>query len=107
MNDKEFLEITSSIEKKLGDQSAIIADDLGKAITGFETMKKELKDRDAKIKELTQDKEKLVSANSNLLRQIPVTSDDGDSEPDDSYKTPSYDNFDFKDCFDEKGNFKK
>ena len=49
MNDKEFLEITSSIEKKLGDQSAIIADDLGKAITGFETMKKELKDRDAKI----------------------------------------------------------
>ena len=107
MNDKEFLEITSSIEKKLGDQSAIIADDLGKAITGFETMKKELKDRDAKIKELTQDKEKLVSANSNLLRQIPVTTDDGDSEPDDSDKTPSYDTFDFKDCFDEKGNFKK
>ena len=107
MNDKEFLEITSSIEKKLGDQSAIIADDLGKAITGFETMKKELKDRDAKIKELTQDKEKLVSANSNLLRQIPVTSDDGESDPDDSDKTPSYDNYECKECLDEKGNVKK
>lgn len=107
MNDKEFLDITSSIEKKLGDQSAIIADDLGKAITGFETMKKELKDRDTRIKELTEDKEKLVKANSNLLSQIPVTGDDGDSEPDDTNKTPSYDNFDFKDCFDEKGNFKK
>ena len=68
MNDKEFLEITSSIEKKLGDQSAIIADDLGKAITGFETMKKELKDRDAKIKELTQDKE----ISQNTLKNLEV-----------------------------------
>ena len=42
-----------------------------------------------------------------MQRSIPVTTDDGDSDPDDSEKTPSYDNFDFKDCFDEKGNFKK
>lgn len=107
MNDKEFSDITKSIEDKLDkDKSAIIADDLGRMMTGFETMQQQLKDRDKRIKELESDKEKLVLANGNLLKQIPVTGDDGDSN-DDEDKMPSYENFDFKAALDDKGNFKK
>lgn len=105
MNDKEFTEITKSIEDKLEDKSAMIADDLGRMMTGFETMQQTLKDKDSRIKELEKDKEKLVLANGNLLKQIPVTRDDGDSNDNDD--KPSYENFDFKDAFDENGNFKK
>ena len=107
MNDKEFSDITKSIEDKLDkDKSAIIADDLGRMMTGFETMQQQLKDRDKRIKELESDKEKLVLANGNLLKQIPVTKDDGDSNDCDD-NMPSYDNFDFKAALDDKGNFKK
>lgn len=107
MNDKEFSDITKSIEDKLDkDKSAIIADDLGRMMTGFETMQQQLKDRDKRIKELENDKEKLVLANGNLLKQIPVTKDDGDSN-DDEDNMPSYENFDFKAALDDKGNFKK
>ena len=107
MNDKEFVDITTSIEKKLGkDNSAMIADDLGRAMTGFETMKKDIADRDARIKELERDKEKLVLANGNLLKQIPVTTDDGGSD-DQGETEPSEKVIDFKDCLDEFGNFKK
>lgn len=106
MNDKEFSDITKSIEDKLEDKSAIIADDLGRMMTGFETMQQKFKEQDKRIKELERDKEKLVLANGNLLKQIPVTRDDGDSN-DDEDKTPSYENFDFKAALDEKGNFKK
>lgn len=106
MNDKEFTEITKSIEDKLEDKSAMIADDLGRMMTGFETMQQTLKDKDSRIKELEKDKEKLVLANGNLLKQIPVTKDDGDSNDDEDNK-PSYENFDFKAALDDKGNFKK
>ena len=106
MNDKEFTEITKSIEDKLEDKSAMIADDLGRMMTGFETMQQKFKEQDKRIKELERDKEKLVLANGNLLKQIPVTRDDGDSN-DIEDKSPSYENFDFKAALDEKGNFKK
>lgn len=105
MNDKEFLDITTSIEEKLGDNSAIIADDLGRAITGFEAMKKDIKDKAAEIERLKKDKEKLVLANGNLLKQIPVTSDDDFEQASDESKQ-SYENYNFKNAFDEKGNFK-
>lgn len=107
MNDKEFTEITKSIESKLEKEgSAIIADDLGRMMTGFETMQQTLKEKENRIKELEKDKEKLVLANGNLLKQIPVTRDDGDSN-DNEDKMPSYENFDFKAALDDKGNFKK
>lgn len=106
MDDKEFLEITTSIEEKIGkDHSAMIADDLGKAITGFENLNKTIKERDEEIKRLKADKEKLVLANGNLLKQIPVSSED--DEPDEEDKKPSLSNFNFKDAFDEHGNFKR
>jgi len=106
MNDKEFTEITKSIEKKLDkDKSAIIADDLGQMMVGFENMQNTLKEREARIKELEKDKEKLVLANGNLVKQISVTINDDDSNNDSNESSNKP--FDFKDAFDENGNFKK
>ena len=105
MDDKEFLELTTNIESKIGkDNSAMIADDLGKAITGFENLNRTIKERDEEIKRLKADKEKLVLANGNLLKQIPVSSEDEEPEEDEK---PSLSNFNFKDAFDENGNFKR
>ena len=106
MNDKEFIETLNNIDKKLEkDQAGMIADDIGTLMTGFDSLKKELKERDNKIKQLESDKEKLILSNSNLLKRVAVTPDDGEEQQENN--TPSLANFNFKDAFDEKGNFKK
>lgn len=103
MDGKQIRALTESIDKKLGeDKSAIIADDIGTIMTGFEDMSKQIADRDARIKELEEDKAKLVASNGNLLRQIPVFKED-EEEKEDVAKKP----FDFRDAFDSEGNFKK
>lgn len=72
MTDEELLKITSSIEEKLGDNSAIIADDLGLLLTGNANSQKLLQDKDAEIAQLKSTNEKLVIANGNLLKQVPI-----------------------------------
>lgn len=103
MDGKKLREITNSIDKKLGeDKSAIIADDIGTIMTGFETMSSEIAERDKTIEQLKEDNKKLVASNGNLLRQITVTSNDDEEEKEVTTK-----DFNFRDAFDEKGNFKK
>lgn len=103
MDGKKLREITSSIDKKLGeDKSAIIADDIGTIMTGFETMSNEIAERDKTIEQLKEDNKKLVASNGNLLRQITVTSNEDEEEKEVTTK-----DFNFRDAFDEKGNFKK
>ena len=104
MDGKQIRALTDSIGAKLGeDKSAIIADDIGTIMTGFETMSQQIADRDARIKELEEDKAKLVASNGNLLRQVTITHDKEDEEEKDVAKKP----FDFRDAFDKEGNFKK
>ena len=101
MNGNDLKKLTESIDQKLGDNSAMIADDIGTILTGFETMDTAIKQRDEEISQLKKDKEKLVLANGNLLKQIPVMRNEEEDE--EVTKKP----FNFKDAFDEKGNFKK
>lgn len=104
MDGKQLREITNSIDKKLGeDKSAIIADDIGTIMTGFETMSNEIAERDKTIAQLKEDNKKLVASNGNLLRQVTVTRIDDDEEE----KSVTKKEFNFRDAFDEKGNFKK
>ena len=104
MDGKQIRALTESIDQKLGeDKSAIIADDIGTIMTGFEDMSKQIADRDARIKELEEDKAKLVASNGNLLRQIPVFKENDEEEKEEVAKKP----FDFRDAFDKEGNFKK
>lgn len=103
MDGNKLRKLTESMSEKLGEeQSAMIADDIGLIMTGFEDMNNQISERDKRIKELEEDKAKLVASNGNLLRQIPVMKEEADEEKDVAKKP-----FNFKDAFDAKGNFKK
>ena len=73
MSDEELTKFIDGMQEKLGkENSAIIADDLGILISSNAEAQKSLRDRDEKIKQLTAHNEKLILANGNLLKQMPV-----------------------------------
>lgn len=76
MTDEELLNITNNIEEKLGKEtSALIADDIGLLMTGNAKSQQALQDRDSQIADLKAKNEKLVLANGNLLKQVPMESE--------------------------------
>ena len=76
MTDEELLKITGSIEEKLGAENAsIIADDIGLLMTGNAKSQQAIQDRDSQIADLKAKNEKLVLANGNLLKQVPMESE--------------------------------
>ena len=108
MDDKDLIKITDSLTEKLGEeQSALIADDIGLLITANADIQKSIQSKDEEIKQLRSDKEKLVSANSNLLRQIPMGFEAPKPAPKAEAEESSLSHFSFRDAFDENGNFKK
>ena len=106
MTDEELLKITSSIEEKLGaENSAVIADDIGLLMTGNAKSQKAIQDRDSEIADLKAKNEKLVLANGNLLKQVPMESETsltnhpkGDSNSEDV-------KINLSDAFDKSGKF--
>ena len=101
MTDEELLKITDSMQEKLGDNAGVIADDIGLLITGNSNSQKALVAKDEEIKRLTSTNEKLVLANGNLLKQIPVEKSlppERDSEVEKSTK------INLADAFDARGN---
>ena len=104
MTDEELLKITDSMQEKLGDNAGVIADDIGLLITGNSNSQKALVAKDEEIKRLTSTNEKLVLANGNLLKQIPVEKS-LPPERDSEVEKPTKINF--ADAFDAHGNFKR
>lgn len=104
MTDEELLKITSSIEEKLGDSSAIISDDLGLLITGNSQSQKMLQQKEEEIAKLKSTNEKLVLANGNLLKQIPMESKG--VAPRNSSEVEEKE-IDLSSAFDARGNFKR
>lgn len=105
MTEDDLNTINNSIKEKIGDEAfAMIGDDLGKIITARESMEKEIKTRDDTILDLKSKNEKLVDANASLFKQIPVTSSEENKEEVQDIK---FDDLDFRDVLDEKGNFKR
>ena len=73
MSDEELTKFIDGMQEKLGkENSAIIADDLGILISSNAEAQKVLHEKDDKIKQLTAHNEKLILANGNLLKQMPV-----------------------------------
>lgn len=106
MNEDDLIKITDSITGKIGDEnSAMISDDLGILITKNSEALKQLKSRDDEIARLKSQNEKLVTANGNLLQQIPMTEDLPPVREEKEENELS--NFSFRDAFDAKGNFKR
>lgn len=100
----KFDDIRNSIETKLGEeQVSLIADDMASLITFNKNQEDTLKSRDEEIDRLKKDKEKLILANGNLLKQIPMSKDEGNFEKEEKEEKT----FSFRSIFDEKGNIKK
>lgn len=107
MKNELLEEITNSIQSKIGEEnSALIADDLGKLLTANTQTLDNIEKMNKNIESLKDRNEKLVIANGNLLQQVPMTYESKkapkDEEPEEKKKS-----FSFRDCFDSKGNFKK
>lgn len=103
MTEEELNKINDNIKGKIGDEAfAMIGDDLGTIITGREVMDQTIRDRDNEIADLKSKNEKLVAANAQLFKQIPVGHNSRETEEEES---PTK-NISLKDCFDASGNFK-
>ena len=107
MQEKDFEKLTSSMQEKLGKEYASkIADDIGTLITDNSAVNKLLKDKEAEIQKLKQDKEMLIQSNGNLLQQVAMGKEETHIkgyEKEEDKKKP----FNYRSVFDEKGNFKK
>lgn len=103
MTEEELNKINDNIKDKIGEEAfAMIGDDLGTIITGREVMEQTIKERDDSIADLKSKNEKLVAANAQLFKQIPVGHNSKETEEEES---PTK-NISLKDCFDANGNFK-
>lgn len=104
MTEEELNKINDNIKDKIGEENfAMIGDDLGTIITGREVMDQTIRDRDSEIAELKSKNEKLVAANAQLFKQIPV----GHSSKESSEEESPTKNISLRDAFDANGNFKK
>ena len=105
MQDNDLQAIIDSISEKVGkENSALIADDVGKLITINSSVVDEIKKKDQEISRLTTTNEKLVVANGNLLQSIPMGKE---KKKEDDGKEEKHKSTSLKDCFDERGNFKR
>lgn len=104
MTDEELIKITDSMQEKLGESAGVIADDIGLLITGNANTQKALVAKDEEIKRLTSTNEKLVLANGNLLKQIPVEKS-LPPQKDSEVEQPT--SISLKDAFDAHGNFRR
>lgn len=105
MDDKIIESFMTSSEEKLGkDEFAKISDEIGTIVSKNAETQKQLQSQQAEIERLKRDKEILVTANGNLLKQVPVHTDsiEKEAEDDDEAKTPQ---ISLRDAFDDNGHF--
>lgn len=104
MSDEELSKVMDSMQEKLGkENSALIADDLGVLISGNAEAQRSLKDKDSEIARLTAHNEKLILANGNLLKQIPVEHSEPKAYEEERKAQP----INLADAFDSHGRFIK
>ena len=104
MKEEELKAITDSISEKLGaENSAIIADEIGKLITTNSNTLSNIANLNKEISTLKDTNQKLVTANGSLLQQIPMTNTTPKKE--EVIEEEEKKSFNFRDFFDSKGNF--
>lgn len=109
MKNEDFKKITDNMQNKLGkEKSSLVADDFAKIISDNMQVNKELQEKEKEIEKLKQEKENLMTTNMNLLQQLPMGEDNiQKKEEKEEIKKPKASAFDYKEVFDENGNFKK
>lgn len=102
MDEKELSRISDSIKEKLGDEEfARISDDMGTLITGNALNLDEIKKRDEQITKLQESNKQLISANGNLLKQVPMGREETQKEEEDAKPHK----INLQDAFDKNGSF--
>lgn len=106
MEVKKFQDKINTIQEKIGkDASNLILDELGELLTDNKTVNDELSNKDKEIEKYKKTNETLQRVNGNLLQQVAMGSEE-DLKP--KTKEPEKPKeINYKDAFDEKGNFKK
>lgn len=106
MKAEDYQNKMNQIQEKIGkDASALILDDIAALITDNQNMNKELESKDEQIGNLKKTNETLQTVNGNLLQQVAMGDDTNTKNPEEENKKKEP--FDFRTCFDEKGNFKR
>lgn len=101
-------QIVDEIQEKLGkEESGKISDSLVNILVFEEANTKTIKEKDDLNKKLQSDKQMLIEANGNMLKQIPQVKEEDSFFEEGSKKTKTNEPFDFRSIFDEKGKFKK
>ena len=112
MKKEELLELSNRIQEKIGKEaSALIQDDLGILITDNETTNSLIQQKEAEISKEKSLNENLIKANSSLFQQVgsmesSVLNKEVKKKEKEEPKITT-ENFSIRDCFDEKGRFKK
>ena len=77
MDEKQLQQISTSIKKKIGEENyAKIADDMGTLITGNTANLDKIRKGEEQINELKETNQQLITANGNLLKQVPMGVED-------------------------------
>jgi hypothetical protein len=104
MDNDELNKISESIKEKIGEENfAKISDDMGTLITGNTLNLESIKSQEEEISKLKDSNEKLVMANGNLLKQVPMGKEDL-SEKEEKESIPKKINL--RDAFNKNGSFK-
>ena len=81
MDEKALNKISNSIKKKIGEENfAKISDDMGTLITGNAANLETIKKSEEQINELKETNAQLITANGNLLKQVPMGRDEPEEE---------------------------
>ena len=108
MKNEDYKKFVENMQNKLGkENSAIISDDLATLISDNISMNEEISKRDNEIKEKNELNQKLVSANSSLLRQVGTSFFEEEKPTRKESKEDTEEKISWEDCFDKKGNFLK
>lgn len=98
-------EIVENMGTKLGEHNDLISDDIANLYNFENDMNNSIANKDKEIAELKKRNETLTSVNANLLKSIPVsTQNEKITTPTEADKEEP---ISWKDCFDSKGNFKR
>lgn len=105
MKSNEFQKKINKIQEKIGEESAsLVLDEIGVLMTDNKAMNDLIDSKDNEIADLKKRNENLMNVNANLLMQVPMGNEE-DLEPEKS-KKEEYKPYNFKESFDEFGNFK-
>jgi hypothetical protein len=104
MDDNDLIRISDSMKEKLGEEDfAKISDSIGELITGNTLNLDKIKEKEAQIAKLQENNHQLITANGNLLKQVPMGKEE--TPKDDADAKPKKINL--QDAFDKNGNFIK